>query len=57
MPTSLGEALDKLEKDDVLLEALGPLLSKTYLAVRRSEEKSYAAQSIDYELNQHFYNW
>ena len=41
LPTSLGQALDNLEKDDVLLEALGDKLAKTYIAVRRSEEKSY----------------
>ncbi len=57
LPTSLGQALDELEKDEILLEALGPLLAKTYIAVKRSEEKSYAARSTDYELNQHFYKY
>lgn len=57
LPTSLGQAVDNLEKDEVLMEALGPLLAKTYIAVKRSEEKSYAARSTDYELNQHFYKY
>jgi glutamine synthetase len=57
LPGSLGQALDNLEKDEVLMEALGPLLAKAYLAVKRSEEKSYAARSSDYELNQHIYKY
>jgi len=36
-PTSQAEALDALEKDPVLMEALGPELSAAYLAVKRSE--------------------
>ncbi len=36
-PTSLGEALDALERDALLMEALGPLRSSAYLAVKRSE--------------------
>lgn len=36
-PASLGEALDALEKDDVLMRALGEALARSYVAVRRSE--------------------
>ncbi|HEX2910908.1 MAG TPA: glutamine synthetase family protein [Chloroflexia bacterium] len=57
LPTSLGQALDNLEKDEVLLNALGPLLARTYIAVKRSEEKSYAARTTEYEVNQHFYKY
>jgi glutamine synthetase len=37
LPTSLAEALDALEADVVLHEALGPLLASSYLAVKRQE--------------------
>jgi len=37
LPTSLGQALDALEQDRVLMEALGPLLATSYLAVKRAE--------------------
>jgi glutamine synthetase len=57
LPTSLGQAVDELEKDKVLMDALGPQLAKTYIAVKRSEEKSYSARTTDYELNQHFYKY
>ena len=39
-PTTQAEALAALEQDEVLMEALGPILSQSYLAVKRSE---YAA--------------
>ena len=37
LPRSLGEALDALERDEVLREALGEVLAREYLAVKRSE--------------------
>ena len=40
LPTSLDEALDELERDTVLTEALGPLLASSYIAVKRNEVSS-----------------
>ena len=37
LPTTLAEALSALEQDTVLTEALGPLLTRAYLAVKRQE--------------------
>jgi glutamine synthetase len=37
LPQNLGEALDALHKDTVLLEAMGPELAKSYIAVRQHE--------------------
>jgi glutamine synthetase len=37
LPASLGEAIQALEQDQVLLDALGPDLAQSYLAVRRAE--------------------
>ena len=54
LPSSLDEALDALEADDVLMNALGPLRSSAYLAVKRSEATSFAAQDVAYELFHHF---
>jgi glutamine synthetase len=36
-PATVGHALDALEKDEILTGALGPTLTRSYLAVRRSE--------------------
>ncbi|GAA3658373.1 glutamine synthetase family protein [Nonomuraea antimicrobica] len=53
LPASLDEALDALEADEVLMEALGPLRRSAYLAVKRSEAAAFAARDVAYELSQH----
>ncbi|MFI9590895.1 glutamine synthetase family protein [Nonomuraea sp. NPDC052265] len=53
LPGSLEEALDALEADEVLMEALGPLRRGAYLAVKRSEAAAFAAQDASYELFHH----
>ena len=57
LPSSMDEALGCLEQDDVLLDSLGPLLSRCYLAVRRSEQAAFAANDLDFELRHHFYRF
>ncbi len=57
LPTSMSEALDQLADDDYLLETMGPLLSRCYLAVRRSEAETFAAHDVDYEIRNHFYRF
>jgi glutamine synthetase len=56
-PTTQSEALDALEKDQVLLEALGPELSTSYLAVKRSEYVAFAAEDVDFEIKHHLYKF
>jgi glutamine synthetase len=53
-PTTQGEALDALEKDDVLMGALGDLLGRSYLAVRRSEWETYSGADDAFAFRQHF---
>ncbi|MEU4224473.1 glutamine synthetase family protein [Nonomuraea sp. NPDC026600] len=53
LPASLDEALDALEADELLMEALGPLRRSAYLAVKRSEAAAFAAQDASYELFHH----
>ena len=53
-PQTLADALDALEADEVLLEALGEPLAGVYLAVRRSEAVAYAAHDDDFEYRHHF---
>lgn len=54
LPASLDEALDALEADDVLTHALGPLRTCAYLAVKRSEARTFATHGAAYELFHHF---
>jgi glutamine synthetase len=54
LPESLTVALDALEADELLMEALGPLRRRAYLAVKRAEAGAFAARSADYECFHHF---
>jgi glutamine synthetase len=54
LPATQEEALDALEADDVLTGALGPVLTRSYLAVRRSEWAAYSAGDEAFEQQGHF---
>jgi glutamine synthetase len=54
LPGSLTAALDALEADDLLMEALGPLRRQAYLAVKRSEAADFAGHDEAWECFQHF---
>jgi glutamine synthetase len=53
LPTTLTEALDELEADEVLMSALGPLRAAAYLAVKRSEAAEFAGHDTAFELFNH----
>ncbi len=57
LPTSLGEAIDTLERDSLLMEALGDLLGRAFLTVKRSENETFAAEDEAFELARHFYKY
>ncbi len=54
-PSNLKEALDNLENDPVLMDALGPLLAKSFLAVKRLEWQSFSQADEAYEIKRHFW--
>jgi glutamine synthetase len=54
LPQSLGEALDALEADELLMNALGPLRSAAYLAVKRAEADEFARHDAAFECSRHF---
>jgi glutamine synthetase len=56
-PATQAEALDALERDAVLIDALGPALSTAYLAVKRSEYEAFAAEDVDFEIKHHLYKF
>jgi glutamine synthetase len=57
LPTTLDAALDALEHDTLLTEAMGDFMSRAYLAVRRSEERAFAEHDVDFEIRNHFYKF
>jgi len=54
LPANQAEALDALAADELLLDALGPELAQSYLAVRRSEWAAYSAGDAAFEQQGHF---
>jgi glutamine synthetase len=57
LPTTMRAALEALERDGVLMEALGSFMGSAYLAVRRSEEAVFAAADESFEIARHFYRF
>ena len=50
LPQNLGEALDALGEDEVLLEAMGGTMAKAFLAVRHSEWKALKDLDLNEEV-------
>lgn len=57
LPHDLGEAVEALEDDLVLMEALGPDLTRSYLAVRRGDLELFSSRDEAFELRHHFYKY
>jgi glutamine synthetase len=53
LPTSLGEALDAMSQDDVILGALGPYISDRYLNAKRQEFEEYSRQVTPWEVERY----
>jgi len=56
-PLTATEALDELERDEVLTAAMGEGLASEYLKVRRAEAAAYAEHDEAFELDQHFFKY
>ena len=50
LPRNLGEAIDALRKDDVLLDAMGPELARSYIAVRQNEWDNLRDLTLEEEV-------
>jgi glutamine synthetase len=57
LPTSMNASLDELEHDSLFKDAMGDMMFRSYLAVRRSEAEAFAAQDSDFEIRNHFYKF
>ena len=53
MPGNLGEALDELEKDEVIAEALGDHVFGRYVEAKREEWDSYNMHISEWELDRY----
>lgn len=57
LPASLDVALDALESDTVLMDALGPLLGSAYVAVKRLECQHFGDASPEEEAFEHLFKY
>ncbi|QSG10278.1 type I glutamate--ammonia ligase [Halapricum desulfuricans] len=53
LPTNLGEAIDALEDDDVVLEALGPHIGEKFVEAKRSEFQDYLVDVSEWEVDRY----
>jgi glutamine synthetase len=53
LPTSLSEACDELEKDDVMCAALGEHITQQFLAAKRAEWEEYNQQVTAWEMSRY----
>ena len=54
---SLKQALEHLQRDRVLAEAMGEKLLNAYVAVKQLDIDAFAAQGEDFEFRQHIYKF
>lgn len=53
LPENLNEAIDALEKDEVIKEALGPHITEKFIQAKRSEWDDYKKYVTGWETNQY----
>lgn len=53
LPTNLEDALLELQKDELVLEALGEHISRSFLEAKEIEVATYLSQVTDWELKQY----
>lgn len=53
LPGTLSEALDALEEDEVIQEALGPDIAQVFIRAKRAEWEEYRIQVTDWELERY----
>ena len=57
LPETLLDAIRELEADQTLIDAMGPLLADSYLAIRRADWELFSQQDVDFEIRHHFYKY
>ena len=53
LPSNLGDAIDALEADDVICNALGPHITKAYITTKRAEYADYLVSVSEWEHNRY----
>ncbi|MFP4175310.1 MAG: glutamine synthetase, partial [Halobacteriales archaeon] len=53
LPGNLGEAIEELRNDEVILEGLGPHVGSKFLEAKQSEYDEYKVEVSDWELDRY----
>ncbi|MEO1182344.1 MAG: hypothetical protein AAFX51_16190 [Cyanobacteria bacterium J06636_28] len=53
LPTNLYEALEALKQNELLMETLGELASKTFFEFKQKEWSAFCSQVTDWEMTQY----
>ncbi len=53
LPSNLGEAVDALESDEVIMDALGPHVSEKFVEAKRQEFQDYLVDVSQWELDRY----
>jgi glutamine synthetase len=56
MPLYMRDAIEELEKDEFLCNAIGPEIIQNFLAVKKNEEERFRTAITDWEFNEYFYH-
>lgn len=54
LPTTLGEALEALQEDDVILSALGPYIADRFIQAKQQEFDEYNRYVSQWEIDRYF---
>lgn len=54
LPITLGEALEALQEDDVILDALGPYIADRFIQAKQQEFDDYNRHVSQWEINRYF---
>ena len=57
LPTNLKEAIDALGRDEVLMEAMGEVLSREYLLIKLADWEDSRDWDVESELQRHFHRY
>ncbi|MGH2344743.1 MAG: hypothetical protein ACRDG4_05925 [Chloroflexota bacterium] len=53
----MNDALDCLAADRLLQDAMGELMGRAYLQVRRAEAAAFEVEDVEFEIRNHFYKF
>jgi glutamine synthetase len=56
VPLYMRDAIEELEKDKVICEAIGPEIIQNITTIKRTEEERFRTHVTDWEFNEYFYH-